>query len=150
MLKECNTFIKARYDRLDETEKAGLEDAAEEAKSKLSENQADVSFCNNVPVRDAPKAAQIRVINSIQNEIANLQNKLRNYQMGMFVAYVPMNKDCALQKPSCDRNSPALQAYFLNKEATTTGSMLLRAKKFLSGAFISLRIHPWHIVPELI
>ena len=137
MMKECNIYIKERYDRLDPTEKAELTVAAEKAKLDLSRKQADDNACDFVPVRDTSKAAQIKAVNNIQNEIASLQTKLRSYQMGMFVAYVPMSKDCPMQKPTCDRNCPALQSYFLSNQASTTGSMLLRAREYVKGELIS-------------
>ena len=136
-MTQCNAFIKERYDALDDTAKAELKAAVEEAKSDLLEKQADDSVCENVPVRDTPKAAQIKAIEKAQSEMGKLQAILQSYQMGVFVAYVPMNKDCAVQRPTCDRNSATLQAFFLDKDTSKTGSMLLRAKKYLRSLFIS-------------
>ena len=133
MLKACNIWIKQRYDALDAISKAELEAAAEEAKAEVCGKQSDDQICYNIPVRDTPKAAQLKVIGKIQTDIASLFNKLSTYRVGAFIAYVPMDNECAQQKPAYDRNSPLLQAYFLHKDESATSAMLLRAKKFVTG-----------------
>ena len=78
---------------------------------KASERRADDTDGEYVPVCDTPKAAQIKAIERAQSRIARMADVLRNRHMGVFVASVPLNKTCASQKPSCDRNSDLLQHF---------------------------------------
>ena len=142
LFTQCNAFVQGRYATLDDVAKAELKEAAETAKLELSERQADDTVSERVPVRDTPKSAQLKAIEKAQGEMARLQDILRNHQMGVFIAYVPMNKDCAAQKLTCDRNCETLQAFFLHKDASRTSSMLLDAKKYLKGASEFLRLYP--------
>ena len=123
---------------MDDDARAELKKEADIANLERSERQRDDTICALVPVRDVPKAAQLKAIEKGQREIAGLLQILQNHQLGVFIAYVPMNKDCAAQKPACDRNCDALQAFFLAEDAAKTSSMLNRAKKYVKGAFLCL------------
>lgn len=110
----------------------------------MADRQANDTVCEEVLVRDTPKAAQLKTIEKAQSEMGRLQDILLQHSMGVFIAYVPVNKDCAKQKPSCDRNCDLLQSFFLHKDASKLKSLLLDAKKYLKGASEFLDLNSWH------
>ena len=96
---------------MDDDARAGSKQEADSAKFGRSEKHGNDTICALVPVRDTPKAAQLKAIEKGQREITGLLQILQNHQLGVFIAYVPMNKDCAAQKSACDRNCDTLQAF---------------------------------------
>ena len=135
MFPQCNAFISRRYAALDDGARAELKKDADIAKLEHTERQGDDSVCDVVRVRDVSKPAQLKAIEKAQREMAGLLQILQNHQLGVFIAYVPMNTDCAMQTPACDRNCDTLQAFFLAEDAAKTSSMLNRAKKYVKGSF---------------
>ena len=82
ILKACRVWTKQRYDAFDAVSKAELEAAAKEAKAEVCGKKTDDQICDNIPVRDTPKAAQLKVIGKVQTDITSLSKQTLELSSG--------------------------------------------------------------------